>query len=125
MYRSILSLSKIVYQMWHYHPFSQRNMTAEKTVGAGVGGDRELGVWGVWIKFEKGVCGEGNIGGAGLHKITGLAPSANYIKRLITKLHPPPPFLASSPISGKNFPSPHYSHFWKISSCPHYEGRRV
>ena len=29
--------------MWHDPPFSQRNMTAEKTVEAGVGGDS----WGV------------------------------------------------------------------------------
>ena len=43
--------------MWHDPPFSQRNMTAEKTV------EVTVGVWGVWIKFEKGVCGVGNIGG--------------------------------------------------------------
>ena len=35
--------------MWHDQPFSQRNMTTDKTVGAGVGGDREVGM---------GVCGQ-------------------------------------------------------------------
>ena len=57
MYRSILSLSKIAHQMWCDHPFSQRNMTTEKTVGTGAGGDREVGVGGMWEKFEKGVWG--------------------------------------------------------------------
>ena len=33
--------------MWRDHPFSQRNMAIEKTVGAGVGGDRDVGVGGV------------------------------------------------------------------------------
>ena len=65
-------------------------MTTEKTVGAGGGADREVGVGDVWTKFEKGVWGRQYWGGGGLHKITGLAPSANYVKRL------------------KKFPSPHY-----------------
>ena len=109
--------------MWHYHPFSQRNMTAEKTVGAGVGGDREVGVWGVWIKFEKGVCGEGNIGGAGLHKITGLAPSANYIKRLIIKLHPPPPHFWLPPqFLVKIFHPPITAIFGKFHPAPIMKG---
>ena len=43
MCRSILSLSKIAHRMWHDYPFSQRNMTTEKTVGVGVGGSREVG----------------------------------------------------------------------------------
>ena len=30
--------------MWCDHPFSQRNMTTERTVGVGVGGDKEFGV---------------------------------------------------------------------------------
>ena len=30
--------------MWRDHPFSQRNRTTERTVGVGVGSDRE--VWG-------------------------------------------------------------------------------
>ena len=33
--------------MWCDHPFSQRNKTAERTVGLGVGGDRQVeGGWG-------------------------------------------------------------------------------
>ena len=40
--------------MWHDHPFSQRNMTTEKTLGVGVGGDTEVGFGDVWTKFEKG-----------------------------------------------------------------------
>ena len=43
MCRSILSLSKIAYQTWHNHPFFQRNWTTERTVGVGVGDDREMG----------------------------------------------------------------------------------
>ena len=58
MCRSIMSLSNIAHQMWHNHPFSQRNKTTERAVG--------LGVWmrqgkGIWTKFEK--VGVGNIGG--------------------------------------------------------------
>ena len=69
--------------MWHDYPFTQRNMKTEKTVGAAVGSDREVGLVGVWTKFEKGVW-VGNIGGGGgvLHKIIRLVPSANYVKRL-------------------------------------------
>ena len=65
------------------HPLSQRNMTTEKTMGTGAGGGREVGGGGGWggggclDKIEKGVWG-----GGGLHKITGLAPSAYYVKRL-------------------------------------------
>ena len=29
--------------MWYNHPFSQRSKTTERTVGAGVGSDREGG----------------------------------------------------------------------------------
>ena len=36
-----LSLSKIAHQIWHNHPFSQRNNTTERAVWFGVGGDRE------------------------------------------------------------------------------------
>ena len=50
--------------MWHDYPFTQRNMKTEKTVGAAVGSDREVGLGGVWTKFEKGVW-VGNIGGGG------------------------------------------------------------
>ena len=44
------------------HLFSQRSRITEKTVGVGVGGDREVG-WG-WVgqKLKKGE-GVGNIGG--------------------------------------------------------------
>ena len=38
MRRSILSLSKIAHQMWFDEPFTQRNITTEKTVELGVGG---------------------------------------------------------------------------------------
>ena len=41
-YRSILSLSKMVHQMWCAYPFKQRNRTPERTVGVGAGGDREV-----------------------------------------------------------------------------------
>ena len=44
MYRSILSLSKMAYQIWQDHPFSQRNRATERTVGVRIGGDREVGV---------------------------------------------------------------------------------
>ena len=63
------------------HPLSQRNMTTEKTMGTGAGGGREVGgvgggvEGGVWTKLKK-------EWGGGLHKITGLAPSAYYVKRL-------------------------------------------
>ena len=43
MCRSILSFCKIAHQMWHDHPFSQRNRTTERTVRVGFGGDREVG----------------------------------------------------------------------------------
>ena len=43
MFKSILSSSKIAHQMCCDHPFSQRNRTTERTVGVGVGGDREVG----------------------------------------------------------------------------------
>ena len=42
MCRSILSLSKVVHQMWHDHPFSQRNRKTEWTMGVEDGGDREV-----------------------------------------------------------------------------------
>ena len=57
---SMISLSEIVHQMWHDHPFSQRNKTTERAMGVGVGDDRERGGL---DKFEKG--GVGSIGGRG------------------------------------------------------------
>ena len=38
MYRS---LSEIAHQMWRDHAFNQRNRITERTVGVGIGGDRE------------------------------------------------------------------------------------
>ena len=78
----LLSLSKIAHQMWRNHPFSHRNRTMERTVGVGVGGDREVG-WG-----NGGVCGKNLKKGGGRQyrgifmKYGGWHPSANYIKRL-------------------------------------------
>ena len=34
----------MAHQIWYDHPFSQRNKTAERAVGMGVGDDREGGV---------------------------------------------------------------------------------
>ena len=56
--RSIMSLSEVVHQMWRDHPFSQRNKTAERAVGVGVGDDREK----FGQNLEKG--GVGNIRGS-------------------------------------------------------------
>ena len=55
MCRSILSLSKIAHQMWSDHPFSQRNVTTERTVEVGLRGNWEVeeGGGGGWTKFEK------------------------------------------------------------------------
>ena len=39
------------HQMWHDHPFSERNKTTEREMGVVVGGGRERG--GGWTKFEK------------------------------------------------------------------------
>ena len=44
MCRSIISLSKIVHQMWYDHPFSLRNKTTERAVGVEVGDNRERGL---------------------------------------------------------------------------------
>ena len=55
--RYIISLSKIAYQMWYDHLFSQRNKATERAVKVGAGGYREERSW---AKFEKG--GVGNIG---------------------------------------------------------------
>ena len=40
---SILSLSKILHQIWRDHPLSQRNRTTERTICVGVGSDTEVG----------------------------------------------------------------------------------
>lgn len=39
MCRSIISLSKITYNMWCDHPFSQRNKTTKRAVKVEVGGE--------------------------------------------------------------------------------------
>ena len=52
--------------MWRDHPFNQSNMTAERALGLGVAGDREVGA-GVDKIIKKG--GVDN----GLNKIAGLA----------------------------------------------------
>ena len=83
MFKSILSLSKIAHQMCCDHPFSQRNRKTERTVGVGVGGDKE--VWGL-DKTWKG--GSGKQYRGDLHKIVGLAPLCQLRK--------------------ETFPSPHY-----------------
>ena len=57
-----------------------------------------------------------------LHKIGGLAPLCQLCEETLKIFHPsiitppPPPHSWLPTISSKNFPSPHYSHFWKISS---------
>ena len=42
-------------QMWHDHPFSERNKTTEREMGVVVGDGRERGGGGGggWTKFEK------------------------------------------------------------------------
>ena len=40
---SIISLSKMPDQMWHDHPFSERNKTTEREMGVVVGDGRERG----------------------------------------------------------------------------------
>ena len=63
MCSSKISLSKITHQMWHNHPFSQRNKTTERAVGGegfkltwkggGVGQNLKKRIWqyrGVFIK---------------------------------------------------------------------------
>ena len=39
--RSIISVSKIVHQMWCDHPFSQGNKTTKRVVWVGIGDNRE------------------------------------------------------------------------------------
>ena len=41
MCRSVTTLSKIIHQMSHDHPFSQKNKTTKKAVEMEVGGDGE------------------------------------------------------------------------------------
>ena len=39
MCESIVSFDKVAHQMWHNHPFGQRNKTTERAVGVAVGGN--------------------------------------------------------------------------------------
>ena len=57
MCRSIISLSKTAHQMWHNHPFSERNNETERALGLGL----EAAGKGDRTKLEKGG-GVGNIG---------------------------------------------------------------
>ena len=41
--RSIVSLSKIIHQMWHDHPFSQRKKVTKRGVWVEVKGKRGFG----------------------------------------------------------------------------------
>ena len=51
--RSIISLSKVAHQMWHNHPFSQKNARQQrKQWGWGLEATRKGR--GSWTKFEKG-----------------------------------------------------------------------
>ena len=65
--------------MWHDYPFSQRNMTTEKTVGVGVGGSREVG------KKKGGRQKKGR----DFHKIRGFAPLCHLLKETLKMPHPP------------------------------------
>ena len=91
--------------MYHDHLFSLRNMTTERALGVGVGGDREVGRGVDKIWTGRGV---GNI--EGLHKITGLAPLSQLYKKTLKISHPPiietTPPIPVLPISSKHFPSP-------------------
>ena len=112
MYRSILSLSKIANQIWRDHRFSQKKRTTENSEG---GGWRWKGNGGGWTR-------------GGLHKVGGLAPLCQLCKETLKITHPPIikpiPHSWLSPVSSENFPSPHYSHFWKTHS-PIYKWRGV
>ena len=118
MCRSILLLHKIAHQMWHDHPFSQRNMTTERALGMRVWGDREVGGVGKTWKREYRQYREG------LHKIRELAPLCQLCKETLKISHPPhyktnTTFLALLPflvkISHPSNYSPIAAHIWKIS----------
>ena len=51
MCTSMILLSKMVHQIWHDHPFSQKKQGNRISSGVGVGDNRELR--GHWTKFEK------------------------------------------------------------------------
>ena len=72
MCKSILLLSKIVHQMWHDHPFSQRNRATERTVGWG------LKVTGKWVgagqNLKKG-CGQYSGGSSENRRVSTFLPT--------------------------------------------------
>ena len=58
--------------MWHGHLFTQKNMSKERPVGVGVGGDREVEVGGGF--GDKTLRMQGDIDNTGgLHKIMGVS----------------------------------------------------
>ena len=104
MYRSILSLSKIAHQMWRDYPFSQTKMATERAVGVGGRRWQGSGVGGGVDKIWKGGVGGWQYRRGGLHKITGLASSANNEKKDFKNF----PFL----------PNPAFLQFYEKSPPP-------
>ena len=93
--------------MWHDHPISQRNRTTERTVGVGVGSDRDIGDGGgLGENLKKGGRGVGNKGG--LVPLCQLSETFKISHPPITKLTP---HSWLPLISSKIFTSLHYSHF--------------
>ena len=79
---------KTAHQMWHSHSFSQRNRTTEKTVVAGIAGDRE--VVGVGVRVDKiWKKGGGRQYRWGLHKVGGLVPLCQLCEEPLKIFHPP------------------------------------
>ena len=105
MYRSILSLSKTAHQMWRDYPFSQTKMATERAVGVGGRRWQGSGVGGGVDKIWKGGVGGWQYRRGGLHKITGLASSANNEKKKDFKNFP---FL----------PDPAFLQFYEKSPPP-------
>ena len=105
MYRSILSLSKTAHQMWRDYPFSQTKMATERAVGVGGRRWQGSGVGGGVDKIWKGGVGGWQYRRGGLHKITGLASSANNEKKKTLKISHSCQILPSSN-STKNPPPP-------------------
>ena len=104
--------------MWIDHPFSQRNWTTEGRVGVGgwkwQGSGEEVGQnlkKGEVVVVGQGGTSSGNRGiGTPLPTMLRVRDFKNFPFQLIK----PIPHSWIPPISSKNFPSPNYSHFWKI-----------